>query len=646
MTKSITTLALLLGLFLSRNATAQGISWISSCTDRDYCLNQNSCTQGNVLMVASAITSCGNPSVNFSYKIDLFNNGSNDITMSNDTVSGNFAKGTHKISWKVTDNCGNANSCTYLFTIKDCQPPTLTCINGLTQQIEQPLCSESFYAKTFILNYSDNCTPTNQIQIGIRKAGTSTGFPTDTALIYGNCEVGLNFVEIFVKDGNGLVNQCNSYVLVQDGDADCFCNKDGDLNITACVRTPNNRKAPNYILKANVKALSGAGTPYDKNRQKNSNDSCSNLVFDKMPFGATYLATLRAENNLDPTLGVSTLDLVAISKHILNLEPFTTAYQTFAADANESGSVTTFDIVELRKLILGVYDTLPLAPAWRLIKPIPNPANLLGFLNAQDTFQRSFPDLSDDHEWDGLNFIAVKIGDVNYSSTPLQEDEVDDRGPALPLLDRAITLRQGEQMDIPISIVETADAHGWQMGLGFDPEKIKLLDVKGLNEENVNIDAQGKLRLLDFHADTRTITPENPLFSVTITALKDLNLPLSKLFALENEHFVSEFYTLTDRRPFVQYTLAPSTGKSTCIGPLPNPMSSAFTCFELFLAEKSRVTFRVFDSLGRNVHVQEDDQGAGKLTLRLDRAALMAKGVYFYTISVGAGHWSGKIIVD
>ncbi|MEZ4917493.1 MAG: hypothetical protein R2792_00180 [Saprospiraceae bacterium] len=63
--------------------------------------------------------------------------------------------------------------------------------------------------------------------------------------------------------------------------------------------------------------------------------------------------------NDDPLNGVSTYDLVLISKSILGLEPLSQPWQQTAADINNSGSVTTFDIVEGRKLILGIYSEFP-----------------------------------------------------------------------------------------------------------------------------------------------------------------------------------------------------------------------------------------------------------------------------------------------
>jgi hypothetical protein len=46
--------------------------------------------------------------------------------------------------------------------------------------------------------------------------------------------------------------------------------------------------------------------------------------------------------------GVSTLDMVQIQKHLLGIVPFTDPYQFIAADVNNSQSVSTIDLVEIR----------------------------------------------------------------------------------------------------------------------------------------------------------------------------------------------------------------------------------------------------------------------------------------------------------
>ena len=80
----------------------------------------------------------------------------------------------------------------------------------------------------------------------------------------------------------------------------------------------------------------------------------------------------------NPLNGVSTYDLVLISKHILGLAPLNSPYKMIAADANKNNSITTTDIVEFRKLILGIYNELPNNTSWRFVDAeyaFPNPAN-------------------------------------------------------------------------------------------------------------------------------------------------------------------------------------------------------------------------------------------------------------------------------
>ncbi|MEZ4931413.1 MAG: hypothetical protein R2788_04680 [Saprospiraceae bacterium] len=77
--------------------------------------------------------------------------------------------------------------------------------------------------------------------------------------------------------------------------------------------------------------------------------------------------------------GVTTYDIV-VTRHILSIQPMDDPYKLIAADINNSGSITTFDIVQLRKLILGVYQNFPDNNSWRFVRAgyvFPNPATPL-----------------------------------------------------------------------------------------------------------------------------------------------------------------------------------------------------------------------------------------------------------------------------
>jgi len=67
-----------------------------------------------------------------------------------------------------------------------------------------------------------------------------------------------------------------------------------------------------------------------------------------------------------PTVGVTTVDLSIIRRHILNITPLDSPYKLLAADVNGSDTVTTLDISLIRKMILGSIDTFP-AGTWRFV---------------------------------------------------------------------------------------------------------------------------------------------------------------------------------------------------------------------------------------------------------------------------------------
>ncbi|HNR06376.1 MAG TPA: redoxin domain-containing protein [Saprospiraceae bacterium] len=67
---------------------------------------------------------------------------------------------------------------------------------------------------------------------------------------------------------------------------------------------------------------------------------------------------MEVEYPLDYITSVSTIDLILIQKHILGVKPFGDYKQVIAADADLNGEINVVDLVELRKLILGLQDKL------------------------------------------------------------------------------------------------------------------------------------------------------------------------------------------------------------------------------------------------------------------------------------------------
>ena len=128
-------------------------------------------------------------------------------------------------------------------------------------------------------------------------------------------------------------------------------------------------------------------------------DNTGTFSFADVPANNTYSLRLEKEDNA--INGTSTFDLVMIARGILGIDPLD-PYQLWAADVNNSGSVTTLDMVFIRQIILSITTEFNV-PNW-----------LFGFPDASGG-----SDMINLGEVTGnldLDIIGVKAGDMNYTA--------------------------------------------------------------------------------------------------------------------------------------------------------------------------------------------------------------------------------------
>src|SRR5690606_32022046 len=166
--------------------------------------------------------------------------------------------------------------------------------------------------------------------------------------------------------------------------------------------------------------------------------------------------------NNDFKNGVSTLDLLQIQKHLLGIQNLDSPYKLIAADANNSNSLTAVDLIELRKLILGLYSELPNNTSWRFVDKayvFPNPANPW---MQQWPENRALNPLSQ-----GVNhvdFRAIKVGDVN-NTVKANAQSITPRGSG-DVLDLVIdeqAVSAGQTIEVPVYAGEARNLDGMQL---------------------------------------------------------------------------------------------------------------------------------------------------------------------------------------
>lgn len=246
----------------------------------------------------------------------------------------------------------------------------------------------------------------------------------------------------------------------------------------------------------------------------------------------------------NPLNGVSTYDLVLISRHILGLDPFDNPYQMIAADADRFNKVTTFDIVEFRKLILGVYDTLPNNTSWRFVD------KSFQFPNLNNPFQTPFPEEKTfkipPFGVDG-HFIALKVGDVNESAFYGRPEQAVANLLWAPMEKKAD--EQNHITTIAVAAQQPLRANAWQLTLRY-PADYVVKDVRPVGPElpgplhfGWHAPAPGELRVLWFDAerDAYTYSEGEPLFYLD---LEPNGQPATPVLRIDERVLPAEAYTV------------------------------------------------------------------------------------------------------
>lgn len=335
------------------------------------------------------------------YEIDFYQNGHVDLTGDWSQLYAIFPYGKHYIHWEVVDVCGNSTTCTVEIEIVDALAPTVVCTHGLSINLGENT-SVELWANDFVAYAYDNCSSSAYVESTVMIKRIDSLAVLDTLLELTCEDEGLLEVEIWVHDGAFNEAFCTTYVLVQDHDDLCPDTGTGSMLISGDLYTEYGED----IQRATVTLESDW-------EETQIQEVVGNYTFDDLYLNSNY--TISVSKDIYPLNGVSTYDLVLMSQHILGIKELDSPYQRIAADINNDGYITTFDIIQARQMILYVITDFPNNTSWRFVAAdyiFPNPLN---------PWEEPFPEL---HQIaplvapiEGMNFIGVKVGDVSGNAS-------------------------------------------------------------------------------------------------------------------------------------------------------------------------------------------------------------------------------------
>lgn len=533
------------------------------------------------------------------------------------------------------DACGNTTRDTVLIQVKDTVKPNPSCKKSNNYFNDQSFVR--IHARQFNGGSSDNCTPPALLRYSWTKN------LADTIL-----EVNCDYIKILRAGGDLILDSVlvmpfernfNLWVTDQSGNQDTcignrflaffdtlnLCGKNAIVNISGIngtVSTENGNSIPNVILSA-----------IGSQQYQHLSDVAGLYQFEKIIPGMYKMFPYK---NDDVRAGVSTADLIAIQRHLLGDQVFTKQTQFIAADVNHDDIINAVDLIELRKVILGIYDVFPQNTSWRFF----DQSALYTLADPKSMKDMENPVIEAVEKQTSLqNFTGVKIGDVNESVVP-QLDQLErrskiERGMTLP----SWKLKAGDVVELPLRL-ELNQVLAAQGSLNF-----KGMEILGIRQDDNALIKPGQVAenklisgLFNFSwikPSSHSLSNATVLVTLIIRANQDLNLP--DQVHLVNQKLAAEVY-LEDgsiggiKLHFDEMLKTINYDKKMVLSQnVPNPFSSK-TLIRFALPEAGDVKWTFTDITGRTLKTWTQYYPSGSHELALDKTSFNASGVLYYRL--------------
>lgn len=595
--------------------------------------------KGSETLTATATDVCGTSELDAStivWWIEVYDTKAKKVLATKSSVGASATMSTqsgvpgnkYEIRWLAKDGCGNTSRAVTVVDFKDTKKPTPVCIQDIsTATMNVSGGPVSIWAKDYDLGSFDNCSAvTVNFKDAAGKLVPSLSF---TCADIPNGVTAVKELKLYVTDASGNEDYCYVTLRIDDNSNVCPDVDGGAAAISGVVATATGDKVESAKVSLNGTATST--TKVD-----------GIYAFASNPMYSNY--SVRAEKNDDFMNGVSTLDLVLIQKHVLGLQTLDSPYKVIAADINSDQKVSAIDLVELRKLILGVYTVLPNNKSWR-------------FVDSKQTFAETtnpFPFTEDiaianlSASFTNGNFVAAKIGDVSGNAIANSALAGGTRSAGTVSFEVADSkVKAGETVRVEVKSSNFNEVAAYQFTMN-----VKGLALTGVESGAINVDADN-FGMLDANTITTAWFNASPVSSkeilFTLTFKANADVQLSKAIELSSRVTKAEAYGASNERMDVEMVFNKGTETVTSAAMElyqnePNPFDNV-TKIGFKLAQAGQATLTVFDVTGKTVSVVKGQYNRGYNEITLKKSELNATGVMYYQLESGEFTATKKMIL-
>ena len=600
---------------------------ISCPSDITVGINNGSCDSAFVSIPAPVATD------NCSAEVD-FSNGSPFGADDDADASGTYPLGKTTVRFTASDRCGNLSDCTVDITVVDDVAPAPVCIEGLVAQLsaDDGAITASVMAEIFLVNRNfDECHADEEITISIRRAiDNPTGPPTGQTTLTFTCDdMGEQDIELWITDENNNSDYCVTTVEIQDNNN--ICTQGAPMGfIAGSIITESGKEVENAVISVMNTTPFATMTDVD-----------GAFMVDNIAFGARLSLVPSKEDDL--MNGVSTMDMIIMSKHILGLEPISSPYSLIAADIDGSGGISTLDLIRLRKLVLNEADEFPNGvSSWRFIDAD------FEFPEGENPLRVDFPELKNVESFDSglgnVRFIGVKVGDVNGTVKPNSILQGQGRTTNGDIVMRTQNRRfeAGETFTTEIYSEDLFNLIAFQFTLDYDERLIELVDftpgdLPEMNEANFSLLQMGKgLITTSWNEQNTVLTIEKgTICALTFRAIRSGDLYTA--LELNSDPTVAEAYNYNSDPMQVLLQFVDEVGASVNNSDFhlyqnhPNPFQ-AYTKIGFVMPKRAKAALSIYDLAGKKIYQHSGDFNKGYNELELSSAILPAHGLYYYRL--------------
>lgn len=538
-----------------------------------------------------------------------------------------FGPGQLVINFFATDACENEAICSRIYNFRDCQAPEILCLPGITLNLDASGMVE-VWANDFHQEIIDNCDDCPNLAYQF-------SFTQDTSEVvrfFGCDDLGVRSTQVWITDPFGNQNFCPvTFVLKSAGN--CGDIEEDDTTVPPVLGGMSGIMG---------KVLQETGAPVEavevsaenhlaEMMDRTMTNEAGGYAFE---FSRNSNVQINPYKNDDVINGVTTFDILQLRQHILGAKELDSPYRIIAADVNHSNSVTTADIVALRRVILQFDEEFPNNTSWRFIKADHQFSNPLNPFEGEMPESATIPDLTEEME---IDFIAIKVGDLNGNAVGRAALGVQATSRNTPpvnfeIIEKQISKNSIETIQFKLS---TKDIEALQLTLNFDPRLVEIIDIPKTNLVNeTNFGTRflttGALTLSWDKALSNTIE----FFTFELKVKTNQPTVVSELFTINSTITPAVAYDAIGVAYPIGLAIVDDKYDYTLFQNQPNPFQTS-TNIRFSLPAKSQGKLTILDINGRTLKTFEQvfEKGINEIPL----TDLPAKGVLYYQLETSFG---------